>query len=415
MKRFLFLLGSLFFGFAAYSQLTQLPSGCSDCVNAIDLGDSIFTYGPTTPARGSGKVMDISDDDDESLFYFYVEHNSVWYRFMSPATTQLTFEIIPVDVANDIDFIMFKADGGNTCERITSKQLKPLRTNISKVNTIGNKGATGLSLTAKKNFVHSGPGDAYSKAVATKKGEVYYLAIDHFREGKGHTLKINYKNFTNDAKATDSTEVIKQHPARKALNITIKDAETGEELNANIEVLGAKRNQPLIAKDTHIFSMELKEYRSYMIRCERKGYLYYTKRIVIGDKPENMNLEIKLQPIKAGTKITIKDIYFKGDEAEMLPTSNNALDILEKFLKENENVKIEIQGHVNARKNNKRAQQLSKERAEAVFYHLVLKDIPRQRMKPKGYSNTQMIYPEPESEIQSAANRRVEIRIVSKD
>jgi len=354
--------------------------------------------------------MDIADEDDESLYYFYVEHNAVWYRFVAPATTQLTFDITPVDAANDIDFILFKADGGNSCERIASKQLKPIRTNISKVDTLDNKGVTGLSLSAKTSFVHSGPGDAYSKAVKTEKGEVYYLAVDHFREGKGHTLKINYKDFQND-----SDKVIAKNPLRKSLNITIKDAETGEELNANIEVLGAKRNQPLLAKDTHIFSMELQQYRSYMIRCKRKGYLYYTKRIVIGDKSETMNLDIALQPIKAGKKITIREIYFKGDEAEILPTSNDALDVLEQFLKENETVKIEIQGHVNARKNNSRAQQLSKERAEAVYYHLILKDIPKQRMKPKGYSNTQMIYPVPESEIQSAANRRVEISIISKD
>ena len=77
-------------------------------------------------------------------------------------------------------------------------------------------------------------------------------------------------------------------------------------------------------------------------------------------------------------------------------------------------VKIEIQGHVNGpnRRNSKALQDLSEDRAEAVFNYLTKRGIAKERMTFVGYGNTQMIHPEPKYSHESEKNRRVEVKIL---
>ena len=80
----------------------------------------------------------------------------------------------------------------------------------------------------------------------------------------------------------------------------------------------------------------------------------------------------------------------------------------------NTNVSIEIEGHVNGprQKNSSDYQELSEERALAVKSYLIEKGIDTKRIKSKGYGNTKMLFPDPKSETEMTANRRVEIKIL---
>jgi OmpA-OmpF porin, OOP family len=67
-------------------------------------------------------------------------------------------------------------------------------------------------------------------------------------------------------------------------------------------------------------------------------------------------------------------------------------------MKENPDLKIEIQGHVNCPLNNcsyspASLQTLSNERAQAVQNYLINKGIAQNRMTSKGFSNSKMVYP----------------------
>ena len=72
------------------------------------------------------------------------------------------------------------------------------------------------------------------------------------------------------------------------------------------------------------------------------------------------------------------------------------------------------EGHEDGLDNDFKEYVLSHSRAEYIYDVLISKGINKNRMSHKGYSDSQMIYPDEINEEQKKANRRVEIKIVSK-
>lgn len=129
--------------------------------------------------------------------------------------------------------------------------------------------------------------------------------------------------------------------------------------------------------------------------------------------PENATLEEKVKLSKPGTRIVMKDILFYQNTFAVMPTSKRAIDELLMILDKNPKMRIEIQGHICCVNSDKR--NLSLERAKQVRRILEGNMIPGKRIKVKGFGVTHPKYPIPEAnEQQAAANRRVEIMILSK-
>ena len=125
-----------------------------------------------------------------------------------------------------------------------------------------------------------------------------------------------------------------------------------------------------------------------------------------------------LPKLKTGTTYTFGNINFYADKADLLPASYPSVEALYKLLDENKKLVIQIVGHVNkgtlntaedARIN----QLLSEQRAETIFNYLIKKGISKDRLSTIGLSSTKMIYPNPKTEIEQAANRRVELTVTS--
>lgn len=80
----------------------------------------------------------------------------------------------------------------------------------------------------------------------------------------------------------------------------------------------------------------------------------------------------------------------------------------------NDELRIEIRGHVNAPDldNSAKIKGLSEDRAKAVRDFLKENGIDASRMLVVGMGNTEMIYEKPTNLTEEEANRRVEIRII---
>ena len=225
-------------------QLYLIKPENADCKNAITLKDTVF--GPTNAPNGFGDVMEIMSNK-KSSFYFEKEHNTVWYKFTAPYNCDLTLDIIPVDINDDYDFAIYKYTDKDFCNFIKSKQIKPIRTNISRNDKkIGSK--TGLSMTGDKKFVHSGTGLCYSKFVKVKKGEIYYLVVDNvYENGKGHTLNIKYRNCLNTKilqhNKKDKDKDKNKDKSEITLNINAVDKENGELINTRIDIIDIEKEK----------------------------------------------------------------------------------------------------------------------------------------------------------------------------
>ena len=129
--------------------------------------------------------------------------------------------------------------------------------------------------------------------------------------------------------------------------------------------------------------------------------------------PDSLPLFEKVKLARVGTKIVLKNINFYQNTFATVPESQGAMYDLLYVMQNNPSLKIEIQGHICCIDKDHR--NLSTDRAKQIKRFLVFSGIPQHRIQTKGFGVSQPIYPIPEASAeQAAANRRVEIEILSK-
>jgi outer membrane protein OmpA-like peptidoglycan-associated protein len=384
----------------------------ADCIGAVLIKDSI---GPVFSPQGFGNKLEISGFKLGDPMFIEQEHNSVWYKFTVPFDATLTFDIVPIHADDDFDFMLFFYDGPAFCQTIIENRATPVRSNISRKN-IDVKGYTGLSLSSVEEYVPSGPGSSYSRALPVKRGQQYYLLVDNpFRENRGHSIYLTYhkKEGNSDPRKREEAANEEYNPLTSKLRIKIFDVDTKDPVGSVITIEGMPNNEILEYQNVSEKIIDIISYRSYSISSVAKGYMLNTKT-VIPSKQDEYLVEIGLKKIAPGAKITLEAIKFEEDKAIFLEKSLPALKQLITFLSENPNVQVEIAGHVNGlgKKNKKEFKDLSTMRAQAVSDYVSMQGIPASRMEVKGYGNAEMLFPEPLNSGQMEANRRVEIKIL---
>ncbi len=198
------------------------------------------------------------------------------------------------------------------------------------------------------------------------------------------------------------------------MNLRVIDANTKELLPSNLRVSGLNPRKPVELNAVADTTLEIKNYRIYSVTCVKEGYMLYADKFWPDESTMHEQL-IPLQPLQIGLKTDLRDIVFLGDKTEIYHKSKPALADLIAFLEVNKNVQIAIIGHVNG-PDNERSQRVyqkaSIDRARSVRDYLVENGINEDRLEIRGAGNTQMIYPNPETEWQNEANRRIEIEII---
>ena len=387
----------------------QSPAGLTqdngDCKGAIVISDSV--YHQPSAVRGFGNKLEIKENAKEDLQWFDREHHSTWYKFRSPGDTKLTFEIIPDNIEDDIDFLVFEGAIPGICDKIATRQVQPIRSNISR-NDKSNRSICGLRKDAPENFVRSGVGSSFSQAIEVRKGDLFYLAIDYQeRPLAGYTIRFHY-----DPPPPPEPE---ESPEKKQqLVVNVLDAKTGNPLDATLTIDGMLFDQVVEAKGNSQYNFEMDMYRNLKISCVRKGYMFQTLRVK-GNTEPTVTVDLKLTPIGPGERVVLDDIRFVGNEDQVMRQSEASLLTLLRFMQENTKVKIEIEGHVNGPtfKNKKEFIDLSTSRAKTVYDFLLVNDIEPERIAYLGLGNSQMLFPDPKNKEQSEANRRVEIKVIA--
>ena len=134
----------------------------------------------------------------------------------------------------------------------------------------------------------------------------------------------------------------------------------------------------------------------------RKDYVYY--------KEHQINLS--LTPIEEGTKLELDPIYFMQSKAVIKQSSYPVLNKLARFLNDNYNVTIRIEGHTDNQGEKEALQKLSEERAEAVKRYLVYqKRINPLRIETLGKGDSDGLT-DNSSEEKRIKNRRVEVFVI---
>ncbi len=376
-----------------------------DCAGAIFIKDSILVC--ERPPRGFGNVLEIKENPPEDKQWLEREHNSQWYVFRSPVKTVLEFDIIPTDPLDDIDFLLFNGAIPDICDKVATRQVQPVRSNISRNDTtLGSK--CGLKVGATDDFVRSGVGKSYSRAIDVENGELLYLLIDYQeRPRAGFTLHFHYT-------PPPPPPVVVVLP--QALRLKLVDSKTQRPVIGSVTVEGMRFDSIMQGNDASTYEFRQDKFRKLTIGCLAKGYMFKTVKVpASGDKV--VEVGIALDPIGPGAQVTLDEIQFIGNEDKVRRASQPALYLLLHFLEQNPTTRVEIQGHVNGpntKRNTKEFIELSTSRARTVRDFLLVNEIEDERVVFAGMGNAYMLFPDPKSESESEANRRVEVHVVSK-
>jgi Outer membrane protein and related peptidoglycan-associated (lipo)proteins len=202
---------------------------------------------------------------------------------------------------------------------------------------------------------------------------------------------------------------------------TVVDKTTGTPIQATV-IIRSKTFRDSVATDsTGYFSKEVPINTVVGIDVFAPGYFFETKMMKVASKLQSApTLSFELPPATAGEIAAIRDLFFVGGKAILLPKSKPILPKVLRFMQVNSKLTIEIAGHINLpyRKGayfatpSKWEQELSENRAKLVYDFLIKNNINPNRISWKGYGNSEMKFPFATKEVEMSQNRRVEIRVV---
>ncbi len=197
----------------------------------------------------------------------------------------------------------------------------------------------------------------------------------------------------------------------------VQDAFTGEPLAARIEMIDLNTKQLLTSTtsdaQTGNYLACIHTGSNVLLNVSHPDYPFYSENFQVEKSYSELSPYLKdilLQPTDVGTVVTLKNVFFDFDRAELKPESYVELDKLADYLRKND-IRIEIGGHTDDQGTDEYNDRLSENRAKAVYDYLVSKGIPADRLRYKGYGKRLPVAGN-DTEEGRAANRRTEFKII---
>ena len=161
------------------------------------------------------------------------------------------------------------------------------------------------------------------------------------------------------------------------------------------------------------FNCQLKGPDQYLIKVKSlTGLTDYTRFILptLAANHQYGTYEISVE-IEPGYEFTLDNVYFETASAKLKEKSFAELDELVEFMQRKQTAVIEIQGHTDSEGSEEDNQVLSENRASSVRTYLLNKGIAPERVKSKGFGESQPIA-DNSTEQGRALNRRTTVLVL---
>lgn len=447
-----------------FSLFSQNPEGPSDCTYSKEIVIP-FNY----QLQSDQKPL-----LNQTVFYSHRDQFSFWYKIIAKEESVISFETKPINDSDEFAIYVYQYNNPDFCNKLYYQKMKPLKSSFF------------LSGSAKDAY------DLSVRKMELKKDQVYYISILNTSinncgqimtmiAGKD-TLTVKAVHFpcrrilpvlatnkplpdkpkkeehpkpikADSIKKNDPVVLLEQNPKKEIqpvvpVNTAVKEPLIIEESKVlklpllNIAVLNSVSKQPLDLQPVLIHVLErenipLKKNKDEKWEVQlQKGVKYKVKVSGFGYKEMEKtftyegeeNMELLLDPLKVGDNFVMKSIYFYPNTYALKKESSEELQKLLNYLKANEQVTIEIQGHTNGdhriSKNKAYAslgeewnfegssKKLSQKRAEAIKAFLESNGIRAERLQAKGFGGSQPIIKDPETNEEGQMNIRVEVEIL---
>jgi outer membrane protein OmpA-like peptidoglycan-associated protein len=205
------------------------------------------------------------------------------------------------------------------------------------------------------------------------------------------------------------------------LNFQIVSKDGNIPLESNVRIFDAEKNEIIkegMSTDGKL-SCSFKEDagKNLLITIEKDGYVFKNFQMTIPELTSEVHTIEKVIPldkIKEGYRMVLRNIYFDFNQATLKSESNEELNRLCKFMKDNFRVKIRIEGHTDNFGSYNYNQELSERRAKAVAAYLTAHGISSSRVEYKGYGETVPLATNDDDDDGREINRRTEFVISKK-
>ena len=128
-------------------------------------------------------------------------------------------------------------------------------------------------------------------------------------------------------------------------------------------------------------------------------------------QPNDMSLDIILEPMVAGNKVTLHNIFFETNSAILEQQSLPELNQLYYLLEMHHDLRLMIEGNTDNTGTTALNADLSTERAASVRAHLMKRGIKSDRLEAVGSGDSKPLVPNTNS-ANRAQNRRTEIKVL---
>lgn len=389
---------------------------------------------------------------NQTVFYNYREQFSYWYKILAKESGTLSFYVKPINDSDEYVVYVYQYNESDFCEKVYDLRIRELKPSF---------------FTPAK----SDPYDLSERSFKITMGNTYYISVLNtsptncghmmFMRSGRDTLKVKALHLPCDRKVaalavkdfkikTDSVKPlapVRKDTAKPVQQLVIKKDSVPVVKTVAPELICFVKNAvKKTAVDAKISVMEiestenvsinmcgmgnctgaLQEGKSYQIKVSAFGYKSATQTIQASGGKNNV--EILLQPYKAGENFVMKTIYFYPNTYALKKEAAPELQKLLRFMQENEEMRIEIQGHTNGdnriSKNKayeKRGEEwnfrgtskkLSEKRAQTIRQFLTTNGISEDRIEAKGYGGSVPVIRDPKNNEEGQMNIRVEISIL---
>ncbi|MFO7650588.1 MAG: OmpA family protein, partial [bacterium] len=188
----------------------------------------------------------------------------------------------------------------------------------------------------------------------------------------------------------------------------VSDRKTGGALAATVSFTNVQRAALGTDPTAGTFGAEL-PVGSYEVKVEAEGYLPQNASFTINKGDSTLR---SFEMVQKGMVLTLRGVYFEFAKALLRPESFIALNEAAQILKDNPDIRVEIQGHTDSIGSDRSNQTLSERRAYSVVNYLVqYGGIDAQRLVAKGYGEAQPVASN-NTEEGRQLNRRVDFVIL---
>jgi outer membrane protein OmpA-like peptidoglycan-associated protein/Tol biopolymer transport system component len=196
----------------------------------------------------------------------------------------------------------------------------------------------------------------------------------------------------------------------------VYDAKTKKLLQAKIDLINLRTDSiestVFSDKQTGEYLIMLNKGSEYALYVNKEMYLFKSLTFnYIGNENKDVEIDIYLEQVIQGSKITLNNIFFDFAKWTLQDKSKTELNRLLDFLQKNPTLKVEIGGHTDNVGNPKFNLELSDKRAAEVVKYLKDNGLDTKRISSKGYGETQPVEKN-DTEENKARNRRIEFKIL---